>query len=132
MDTNVLFAGLYSAAGASHQVLRLIDRGIIRPVLSVTLLFEYEDVLRRHRTLLQLSDEQIDVVLDNLCALSDFQKIHFLWRPYLKDPKDDHLLELAVAAQVKRIITHNVKDFKGSERFGIMAIPPRTLLEALK
>ena len=132
VDTNVLFAGLYSAAGASHQVLRLIDRGIIRPVLSVTLLFEYEDVLRRHRALLQLSDEQIDIVLDNLCALSDFQKIHFLWRPYLKDPKDDHLLELAVAAQVKRIITHNVKDFKGSERFGIMAIPPRTLLEALR
>ena len=99
LDTNVLFAGLYSSTGASHQVLRLIDSGKIQPVISVTLLFEYEDVLRRNHEMLQLSDRQIDVILDNLCALSDFQKIYFLWRPYLKDAKDDHVLEVAVASQ---------------------------------
>ncbi|NOZ48599.1 MAG: putative toxin-antitoxin system toxin component, PIN family [Chloroflexi bacterium] len=129
MDTNILFAGLYSSTGASHQVLRLIDSGKIKPVISVTLLFEYEDVLRRNCKKLQISDRQIDVILDNLCALSDFQKIYFLWRPYLKDPKDDHILEVAVASQTQRIITHNLKDFEGSEKFGIQAIPPRKLLE---
>ena len=132
MDTNVLFAGLYSSTGASHQVLRLIDSGEIMPVISVALLFEYEDVLRRNRIKLQLSDRQIDVILDNLCALSDFQKIYFLWRPYLRDHKDDHVLEVAVASRTQKIITHNLKDFAGTEKFGIQAISPRKLLEMIK
>jgi len=132
LDTNVLFAGLYSSRGASHQVLRLIDDGKIRPVISVALLFEYEDVLRRNREDLQISNRQIDVILDNLCALSDFQKIYFLWRPYLRDPKDDHVLEVAVASQTPNIVTHNLKDFAGVEKFAVKAIPPRKLLEMIK
>jgi putative PIN family toxin of toxin-antitoxin system len=129
MDTNVLFAGLYSANGASHQLLRLIDNGTIRPVVSTTLLFEYEDVLKRNCTELNISGKEIDVILDNLCVLGDFQKLFFLWRPYLRDPKDDHVLEVAVASKVQIIVTHNLRDFKGIEKFGIKAIPPRNLLE---
>lgn len=132
MDTNVLFAGLYSANGASHQLLRLIDNGTIRPVVSTTLLFEYEDVLKRNCTELNISGKEIDIILDNLCALGDFQKIFFLWRPYLRDPKDDHVLEVAVASKVQIIVTHNLRDFKGIEKFGIQAIPPRNLLEVSK
>lgn len=66
MDTHVLFAALYSARGASRQILmRLID-GRLRIVLSTPLLFEYEDVLQRHRDLLGLSSPDIGVILDNL------------------------------------------------------------------
>lgn len=129
MDTNVLFAGLYSAKGASHQILRMIDNGILMPVISTTLLFEYEDVLKRNSTELNISDKVVDVVMDNLCALGEFQKIFFLWRPYLRDPKDDHVLEVAVASKVQIIVTHNLKDFVGIEKFGIQALPPRNLLE---
>lgn len=132
MDTNILFAGLYSSTGASFQVLRLIDSGRIKPVISTTLLFEYEDVLKRKRAELSLCNKQVDIILDNLCALSEFQKIHFLWRPYLRDPKDDHVLEVAVASKTKMIITHNIKDFKGVEKFGIQAVPPGKLLEIIK
>jgi putative PIN family toxin of toxin-antitoxin system len=132
IDTNILFAGLYSSKGASHQVLRLIDAEIVTPVISVALLFEYEDVLKRENTILQLSPEKIDVILDNLCALGVFQKIYFLWRPYLRDPKDDHILELAVASRTRWIVTHNLKDFQGSQKFGVQAIPPKQLLEMLK
>jgi len=129
MDTNVLFAGLYSASGASHQILRMIDNGILKPIISTTLLFEYEDVLKRNCTELNISDKEIDIVLDNLCALGEFQKIFFLWRPYLRDPKDDHVLEVAIASKVQIIVTHNLKDFAGIGKFGIQAIPPRNLLE---
>ena len=132
LDTNVLFAGLYSSRGASHQVLRLIDSGRLTPVISVALLFEYEDVLRRNSAMLSLSPMQIEVVLDNLCALGVFQKVYFLWRPYLKDPKDDHILEVAVASRTRTIVTHNLKDFAGCEKFGIQAIPPQKLLEMLR
>ena len=132
LDTNVLFSGLYSSTGASHQVLRLIDSARLRPVISVSLLFEYEDVLRRHSEKLMLSNRQIEVILDNLCFLSDFQKVYFLWRPYLRDPHDDHVLEVAVASHTSYIVTHNIKDFRGSENFGIQAIPPQKLLEMIK
>ncbi len=132
MDTNVLFAGLYSSTGASFQILRLLDARKIRPVISTTLLFEYEDVLKREQTILELSHNQVDIVLDNICALSIFQEIYFLWRPYLKDPKDDHVLEVAVASKTETIVTHNLKDFKGVEKFGIKAITPGNYLEVIK
>ena len=132
MDTNVLFAGLYSSTGASFQILRLVDSGKIKPVISTTLLFEYEDVLKREQTILELSHEQVDIVLNNICALSNYQKIYFLWRPYLTDSKDDHILEVAVASKTKIIVTHNLKDFKGVEKFGIKAITPGNFLEVIK
>ena len=132
MDTNVLFAGLYSSTGASFQILERLNRREIKPVISTTLLFEYEDVLKRDQTVLELSHNQVDVILDNICALSDFQDIYFLWRPYLKGSKDDHVLEVAVASKTKIILTHNIKDFKGIEKSGIKAITPGKYLEAIK
>ncbi len=132
MDTNVLFAGLYSSTGASFQILSLLDAGKIKPVISTALLFEYEDVLKREQTILELSHKQVDTILDNICALSNFQKIYFLWRPYLKDPKDDHVLEVAVASKTKIIVTHNLRDFKGVGKFGIKAITPGNFLEVIK
>jgi putative PIN family toxin of toxin-antitoxin system len=131
LDTNVLHAGLYSSQGASFKILRAIDEGKLRMVLSTALLFEYEDVLKRHQEMLNLSNKNIEKILDNLCSLSDHQKIYFLWRPRLPDPKDDLLLELAVASGVKFIVTHNTGDFKGSELFGVKAITPKQTLEEI-
>lgn len=130
-DTNVLYSGLYSSTGASYQILRAIEQERIRIVISTTLIFEYEDVLKRKRSDLRLTDEQVEIILDNLCDLSQFQKIYFLWRPYLRDPKDDHVLELAVASETGIIVTHNVKDFAGIGKFGIRAIPPKDLLKEI-
>jgi len=132
LDTNIIFAGLYSSSGASFQVLRLLDAGRINPVISTSLLFEYEDVLKRKQELLELANEQVDTVLDNICALSKFQEIYFLWRPYLNDQKDDHVLEVAVASKTNIIVTHNLKDFKGVEKFGVKAITPSKYLEVIK
>ncbi len=132
LDTNVLYAGLHSSVGASYRVLQGIDNKTFLPILSTTLLFEYEDILKRKQADLALSNQEIETILDNLCYFSEFQKVYFLWRPYLKDPKNDHVLELAVASQVKTIVTHNLKDFRRIEQFGIKAITPKSLLENLK
>ena len=82
LDTNVLFAALYSSEGASYQILRAIEQRQIRIILSTPLLFEYEDILNRKKFELGLSEKQIEAVLDNLCRLSDHQKIYYLWRPF--------------------------------------------------
>jgi len=132
LDTHIIFAGFYSTFGASFQVLRALTVGKIQPVLSVALVFEYEDVLKRNSRKLGLTDWDMDAFLDNMCNLGSFQKIHYLWRPFLHDPKDDHVLELAVASQVKKIATFNAKDFKHVDRFGIKIISPKQLLEGIK
>ena len=129
LDTNVLYAGLYSSKGASFKVLRAIDEGKLRIVLSTALLFEYEDILMRNQEILNLSNQSIDKVLDNLCLLSDHQKIYYLWRPRLSDPKDDLILELAVASGTRYVVTHNTVDFRGAEKFGVRSITPKQLLE---
>jgi putative PIN family toxin of toxin-antitoxin system len=131
LDTNVLFAGLYSSAGVSFQILKAVDEGRIQPVISISLLFEYEDVLKRNKENLQLNDEEIDIILDNICALSKFQKIYFLWRPYLKDSGDDHILEVAISSQTQTIVTHYLRDFVGVEKFGVRAITPKQLLKEI-
>jgi putative PIN family toxin of toxin-antitoxin system len=132
LDTNVLYAGLYSTRGASYQLLKAIERGKIRIILSTALLFEYEEVLLRKKADLGLSEKQIESVLDNLCRLGEHQKIYYLWRPFLKDPKDDLVLEVAGASQTKCIVTHNIKDFHRIDQFGIKAITPNQLLKEIK
>jgi len=131
LDTNVLYAGLFSSKGASFKVLQAIEEGRVQIVISTTLLFEYEDILKRNQLILDLSNQEIEKILDFFCMQSEHQKIYFLWRPCLPDPKDDHLLELAIASGTKLIVTHNTKDFKGVEEFGIRSITPKKMLEEI-
>src|ERR1035437_8860968 len=99
IDTNVLVAALLSNLGASHRLLRLggDPRGQIN--LSVPLVLEYEQTLKRVCTGGALSGGDIDSVLHFLCANANLRPIFFLWRPLLPDPKDDFVLELAVESR---------------------------------
>lgn len=60
------------------------------------------------------------------------QPIYFLWRPYLPDPGDDMILELAFAAGCRYIVTHNVRHFVGCDKLGIEPITPGELMRLLK
>ncbi len=59
------------------------------------------------------------------------EKFFFLWRPYLPDPKDDMLLELAVEAGCDFIVTYNARDFREIERFDITVVTPKEFLEQM-
>jgi predicted nucleic acid-binding protein len=41
------------------------------------------------------------------------------------------VLELAVEAEADFIVTHNVRDFAGTERFGVRVITPQEFLETI-
>jgi putative PIN family toxin of toxin-antitoxin system len=131
LDTNVLRSALQSQKGASFKLLSSIDSKKFKINLSVSLLFEYEDVLKREQTNFLLDNEDIDDILDYLCKVANKREIFFLWRPYLNDPKDDFILELAVESQSEFIITYNQKDFEGIDIFGIKAITPKEFLELI-
>ena len=134
LDTNVLVAGLRSSQGASSWVLtRLGQDDRFQINISVPLLLEYEEVLKRADTCPTLTLEDVDDVLDWICSVANSREIHFLWRPILSDPTDDMLLELAIRSRAGRIVTHNVRHFVGEvERFGIRAITPKEFMKELR
>ena len=131
LDTNVLVAALRSRRGASHRLLRLVGDPRWQINLSVPLLLEYEDVLKRADTGHALTLEEVDDVLNFLCASASLREIFYLWRPVLPDPKDDFVLELAVESGCEYIITFNSKDFVGAEKFGVSVMRPQEFLREL-
>ena len=132
IDTNVLVAALRSRRGASFQLLKRIGSGEFRICLSVPLALEYEDAGKRAAREVGLTAADVDDVVDYLCSVADLREIHFLWRPFLRDPNDDHLLELAVESGSRWIITFNIRDFAGSEQFGVKALTPQQFLAKLE
>lgn len=129
IDTNVLLAALKSNRGASYQLLMLIGTGRFTINLSVPLILEYEAILRQHLAETALSTDDLDNILDYVCAVANHQSIYYLWRPFLKDTKDDMVLELAVAASSQFIVTYNQKDFGGIEQFGLQTLTPKAFLQ---
>lgn len=128
LDTNVLVTALLSRNGASFKLLSLIDDERIELVLSTPLVKEYEDVLYRQK--FDLNHNDIADLLDYLCLISSHHKIYYLWRPILKDIKDDMILELAVKAKAI-IVTHNKKDFEGANRFNLPVLSANEFLHLL-
>ena len=131
LDTNVLIAAIRSRSGASFRLLSLVGTGRFTPCVSVPLILEYEDVMKRFAAGFGMGDDDVTAIIDFLCAESEQRAIYFLWRPYLRDPKDDFVLELAVEAGAEFIVTHNVRDFAGSERFGVRVIRPGEFLRLI-
>jgi predicted nucleic acid-binding protein len=128
LDTNVLEAAFRSRRGASFELLSKVGTGKFEIALSVTLVLEYQDVLGRQGPTTR-SPTAVKDVLDYLCLVARRQRVFYLWRPCLNDPKDDHVLELAVAASCDAIVTHNVRDFSTALDFGIRAVSPGTFLK---
>ena len=107
----------------------LVDTGSFQISLSVPLVLEYESAAKRLSRVIGLTHSDIDDVIDYLCSVAKHQNIFYLWRPFLRDPMDDMVLELAVASRSDFIVTHNLRDFTGIEEFGIQAITPQQFLK---
>jgi putative PIN family toxin of toxin-antitoxin system len=128
IDTCVLISALRSRNGASFKLLSLIDSNKFTFFLSVPLVLEYESVAKRTSRNLRLTHTDIEDIIDYLCAVGEHRKVHYLWRPNLKDPSDDFVLELAVESECNYIVTHNIKNFKDINKFNLKAITPQELL----
>lgn len=78
------------------------------------------------------TEDDIRAFLDYFCDAAIRQEIFFLWRPFLRDPGDDLVLEVAVAARCEAIVTHNVRDFTGARKLGIRVLKPGEFLAELR
>lgn len=133
IDTSVLVAAARSRRGASFALLSTLPNPRFQICLSVGVYTEWQSVLTRAEHLPPGVDASIALgFVRYLASLAHLQDIHFLWRPFLKDPDDDMVLECAVAAGCSHIVTHNVRDFRRSTQLGVQAVTPAEFLQLLK
>ncbi len=92
---------------------------------------EYADVLNRPGIAPGYSSSEIDRFIDSVCSVSIEARIYFRWRPFLPEPKDDLAFECAMASGSTHIVTHNLKDFRGLDPFGISVVTPSEFLRIL-
>jgi putative PIN family toxin of toxin-antitoxin system len=131
IDTNVLVSSLLSRCGASFRLVQGLGSLQFQPIISPPLCLEYEDVLSRPGLLPDFSPQDMDDFLDYFLSQCVECRIHFLWRPHLPDPKDDSVLELALAGGASFIVTHNTRHFCNADSLGIRAVTPDQFLRIL-
>lgn len=113
LDTNVLYQALRSNSGASFYILSLIRNNKISLAVSIQVFNEYEEVLKRPKSLsdLKLSKEDIEAILKFIAYIGKPYVTYFLFRPNLIDENDNMFVELALTSNCDYLITNNVKDF---------------------
>jgi putative PIN family toxin of toxin-antitoxin system len=129
LDTNVLASALLSQDGASYALVSALPLADWELTLSVPLYLEYQDVLLRPGLVpAVITPADILALCRFLASIARAQDIYFLWPSFLPDPKDDMVLELAVAAGATHIVTHNTRHFRSTAGFGIRALAPAAFL----
>jgi predicted nucleic acid-binding protein len=127
MDTDTMVAAMRSPTGASAALVRAARHGRVTLVATVPLSLEYEAVCSRpeHLAAAELSPPDLAVFLDAAMDLVEPVDVWFLWRPNLRDPGDELVLEAAVNGQAAAIATFNRRDFRpAADRFGIDILLP--------
>lgn len=135
MDTNVIVAGMRSPEGASAALLMAARRCELTLVANVALALEYEATCRlaEHRIAAGLTQQQVGIFLDAVIAMAEPVETHFMWRPQLRDPGDELVLEAAVNGQAAAIVTFNRRDFGAAPAtFGIELLSPAEMLMRIK
>jgi putative PIN family toxin of toxin-antitoxin system len=135
LDTSVVVAGLRARLGAANAVLRLVAERRLILLATPPLFLEYEEVLKRpeHRLAHGLVTEQIDDLLAELAALIEPVELHFRWRPQIRDPSDEMVLEAAINGDADALVTYNVADFAvAADRFGVSVLRPVDVLKRVK
>jgi putative PIN family toxin of toxin-antitoxin system len=135
LDTDVIVAALRSPSGASAALIGAALTRRIVMLASVPLFFEYEAKCTSpiHWTAAGLSQDQAYTFVDGLASLIEPVKTHYLWRPTLRDPNDEMVLETAVNGQAAAIVTFNVRDYGAvPASFGLDVLLPAAAIRRVR
>ncbi|MPZ59234.1 MAG: putative toxin-antitoxin system toxin component, PIN family [Rhizobiales bacterium] len=135
LDTNVVVSAMRSPMGASAELLKSARRGEIVLLANVALALEYEAIclLAEHRLAAGLDLDEVGTFVDAVIAMAQPVETHFLWRPHLRDPADELVLEAAVNGHADAIVTFNHRDFGAvPSRFGLELLLPVDVLRKMQ
>ena len=133
LDTSVLVAAARSRNGASFKIVSMLPTPEIEIALTVAVYTEWQAVMTRPENLPPgATPDDALAFLRYLASIAHLQDVHFLWRPFSRDPDDDMIVECAVASGCEYIVTHNVKDFRRVKELKVQAITPAELLNLLR
>lgn len=135
IDTDVLVAAIRSPTGASAALLLELLQGRATILLSVALTLEYESTCLTpdHLSAAGVQAQDVHNLIDTLVGIAEPVAVHYQWRPQLRDPGDEMVLEAAVNGQADAIVTFNRKDYgSGPARFGIEVLGPADALRRIR
>ncbi len=135
LDTDVVVAAMRSPRGASAAILRAARQGRVTLLASMPLALEYEAVTSRaeHRLAAGLTEREVEIFLTAVVAMAEPVVTHFLWRPQLRDPCDEMVLEAAVNGGADALVTFNARDFgTAPAQFGVEVLLPREAIRRIK
>lgn len=135
LDTNVIVAAMRGPSGASAALLMAARHSTMTVVATVALALEYEATCRltEHCSAAGISLAEADIFIDAVLAMVEPIEPHFLWRPQLRDPGDELVLEAAINGRAEVLVTFNRRDFGAvPARFGIAVLTPAAALRRIK
>lgn len=134
LDTNVLVAATRSRNGASFALLQSLRNRRFVALASVPLMLEYEAVLKRpeHLAVGGRTADMADAFLDAMSLFIEPVHLYYLWRPQLRDPADEMVLETALNGRADALVTLNIDDFAIASRFRLAALTPGEFLRRLR
>lgn len=101
-------------------------------MISVPLILEYEAAGKREAQRLGIPEGTVEAIIRAFCSMGRETDVHFRLRPFLPDPGDEFLLELAVAGRADALVTHNLRHFVGAGQFGIKVVTPQDFLRIIE
>ncbi len=131
LDTSVIVAAFRSRNGASRLLLERLAEGRFVAVATPACFLEYEEVLARpaQMGIHGYTYSELDRFLDNLTRYTDLTQVSYRYRPQLRDPDDEFILEAAINGAADAIITFNIVDFlPASTNFGIEVLTPGRII----
>lgn len=135
LDTNVIVAAMRSPTGASAGLLRAARRSEVQLLANVALALEYEATcqLAEHRLAAGLDLKDVAIFIDAVLAMVEPVETHFMWRPQLRDPADELVLEAAVNGRAAALVTFNRRDFGAAPaQFGIDVLTPAEAIRRIR
>lgn len=136
LDTDVIIAAMRSPGGASAAILlTALDNPHLKLLGSVPLALEYEAkcLLSEHREVAGWDEKQTLTFLNTIIGMMESVELNFRWRPQLRDPGDEMVLETAINGRADLLVTFNLRDYgEAPQRFGVRALRPADALKRIR